>query len=308
MALMFTDGSFELGYNGVPWQLRKTPEDVFYHLAKPARRPLQSFREEVIQAAAEIRASRVGTIYIPYSGGADSEGICEAFRLAQIDFIPLIVVYENDLNKHDVEYAFAYCKNVGIKPVIERIDLTTFYASGKALEMARLCQAWELAYMPVLSVMHDYRQRGFFIGPGEASINRVRRADGVDTWMYTESERHYCYNKFMIATGINGVPSFYQWSTEVVHSMLCDPLIESLANGLYASGIWGSSLLKHQFYQKHLGMKIRKKFTGFEIFRAVLAQHNDVWRQSDEAKLCQNQASAIPYWEQLAKARCNDDD
>src|SRR5450830_795133 len=99
MSFQFNDGSFELGYNGVPWQLRTHQEDVFYHLAKPLRRPLESFRKEVINAASEIRESRPGNIYIPYSGGVDSEGICEAFRLAGIAFTPLIVVYENDLNR-----------------------------------------------------------------------------------------------------------------------------------------------------------------------------------------------------------------
>ena len=303
MTFMFTDGSFELGYNGVPWTLRRSVEDVFYHTAKPLRRPVGSFRKEVIRAASEIRASREGQIFIPYSGGADSEGICEAFRRAKIEFTPLIVVYENDLNKHDVEYAFAYCKAVGIDPVVERVDLAAFYASGQALEMARLCQAWELAYMPVLSVMYAYRHRGFFIGPGEASINRIRTDDGSYIWMYSESERHYCYNKFMMAAGINGVPSFYQWSTELVHSVLCDPFVESLANGLYGAAIWGSSILKHSLYRKHLGMRIRKKFTGFEIFLGTLAHHNHAWRNSVEAQLCLNQASNIGYWEQLAQSR-----
>src|SRR5450830_387493 len=283
--------------------MRRMPDEVFYHLAKPLRRPLMAFREEVIRAAGEIRASRDGQIFIPYSGGADSEGICEAFRLAGIEFTPLIVVYEDELNKHDVDYAFAYCKAVGIEPMVERIDLAKFYASGQALEMARLCQAWELAYMPVLSVIFSYRQRGFFIGPGEASIHRVRAEHGRDVWMYSESERHYCYNKFMMAADINGVPSFYQWSTELVHSMLCDPLMESLANGLYDPAIWGSSLLKHSFYQKHLRMKRRKKFTGFELFRGTLAHHNHAWRQSVPALLCQNQTSSIGYWEQLARTR-----
>jgi hypothetical protein len=308
MSFQFADGSFELGYNGVPWQLRSSQEDVFYHLAHPLRRPIASFRKEVINAASEIRESRPGNIYIPYSGGADSEGICEAFRLAGIAFTPLIVVYEHDLNRHDVEYAFEYCKKHDIEPVIERVDLEAFYATGKALEMARLCQAWELAYMPVLSVMYAYRQRGFFIGPGEASINRVRGVDGSDSWMYTESERHYCYNKFMMAADINGVPSFYQWSTEVVHSILCDPLVESLANGLYGNRIWGSSILKHNLYQKHLRMATRKKFTGFEIFRGALARYNDAWRRSEEAQLCQNQSSAIAYWYQIKRTQWSYDD
>lgn len=299
----FTDGSFELGYDGVPWGCRTDAAQRFYHLAMPVRRPVRPFRAEALNAAEEIRASREGRILIPYSGGADSEGICEAFRRAKIEFTPLIVVYENDVNRHDVDYAFAYCRRHGLEPIVEHLDLERFFASGMALELARMCQAWELAYMPVLSVMLARKADGFFIGPGEASISRATGADGAAVWLYGESERHYCYNKFMAAAGIDGVPSFYQWSTELVHSVLCDPLLESLASGLYAERIWGSSLLKHSLYRKHLGLPPRIKFTGFEAIGGMLSLHNHAWRHSADAALCQNQSSEIEYWTQVANAR-----
>lgn len=298
----FTDGSFELGYDGVPWTNRRSAQDRFYHLAHPVRRTVEPFGVEAVLAALQIRESHEGIVYIPYSGGADSEGICEAFRRAQVEFTPLIVVYENDLNKHDVDYAFAYCTTHGLEPIVESVNLAEFYRSGHALEVARMCQAWELAYMPVLSVTMKYRDTGFTIGPGEPSISRVLQDDGTSQWLYSESERHYCYNKFMTAAGIRGVPSFYQWSTELVHSMLCDPFFESLANGLYADRIWGSGILKHRLYEKHLGLLPRTKFTGFEATGGMLSIHNHEWRMRDEAALCQNQSSDIEYWTQLANA------
>lgn len=303
MNFQFTDGSFELGYNGVPWTLRATDQDQFYHRALPVRRPVQAFRNEAICAAREIRASREGRIYIPYSGGADSEGICEAFRRSGITFTPLIVVYENDLNKHDVDYAFEYCKRFHLTPVVRRVDLADFFQSGRARELGQMCQAWELAYMPVLNATLDCIGDGFCIGPGEPSINRVHNDDGSSSWIYAESERHYCYNKFMLAAGMNGVPSFYQWSTELVHSILGDPLVEGLANGLYADRIWGSSLLKHNLYRKHFNMRPRSKFTGFEAALGLLNQHNHAWRDSEAARLCQNQSSEIEYWTQRANAK-----
>jgi hypothetical protein len=107
----------------------------------------------------------------------------------------------------------------------------------------------------------------------------------------------------MAAAGINGVPSFYQWSTELVHSMLCDPFFESLANGLYADRIWGSSLLKHRVYERHLGLRPRVKFTGFEASGSMLSMHNHAWRASGEAALCMNQSSDIEYWAQVAYAK-----
>ncbi|SHN17748.1 hypothetical protein SAMN05192549_105174 [Duganella sacchari] len=303
MTFQFTDGSFELGYDGQPWGRRTSTDQRYYHLAKPVRRPVRPFRSEAILAAQEIRASRPGRIIIPYSGGADSEGICEAFRRAKVEFTPLVVVYEHELNRHDVDYAFAWCRRHGYEPIVEHIDLDKFYASGMALELARMCQAWELAYMPVLSVMLEYRSQGFFIGPGEASIHRVLRENGRSEWLYSESERHYCYNKFMAAANINGVPSFYQWSTELVHSVLCDPLLEALASGLYAARIWGSSILKHSLYRKHLGLQPRIKFTGFEASGSMLSLHNHAWRQDPASMLCMNQSSDIEYWSQVDNAR-----
>ena len=299
----FTDGSFELGYDDMPWTRRTSKDQKFYHRAHPVRRPVEAFGVEAVLAALQIRESREGIIYVPYSGGADSEGICEAFRRAKIAFTPLIVVYANDVNKHDVDHAFAYCSRFGLEPIVEHIDLHEFYGSGRALEMARMCQAWELAYMPVLSVTLKYRQTGFYIGPGEPSITRVRQEDGSSRWIYSESERHYCYNKFMAAAGINGVPSFYQWSTELVHSILCDPFLECLANNLYSDRVWGSSILKHRIYEKHLGLRPRPKFTGFESIGGLLGLHNHEWRASAEAALCMNEASDIEYWTQVANAR-----
>jgi hypothetical protein len=299
----FTDGSFELGYDGVPWAFRKSVDEKFYHLAKPIRRPVDPFGIEAVRAAIEIRQSREGRVFIPYSGGSDSEGICEAFRRAKIEFTPLIVSYENDLNKHDLDYAFAYCKRFDLDPIVEHVNLNNFYESGEAVELAKLCQAWELAYMPVLSVTLKYKARGFFLGPGEPSTSRILQNDGSSQWYYSESERHYCYNKFMAATGINGIPSFYQWSTELVHSILADPFMESLASGLYADRIWGSSILKHQVYNKHLGLLPRIKYTGFEAVGGFLSLHNHRWRLSDESLLSQNQSSDIEYWTQLANAK-----
>jgi hypothetical protein len=302
MGFQFTDGSFELGYNGQPWGRRTSAEDVYYHLPHPVRRRIQPFGVEAVRAAREIRESRHGNILIPYSGGADSEGVCEAFRRAKIEFTPLVVVYEHGLNKHDVDYAFAYCRQAGLTPLIEYVDLERFYESGEALELGRMCQAWELAYLPVYSALLRHRRSGFFIGAGEAVIARVRQPDGSDRWIYSESERHYACNRFMAAAEIDGVPAFFQWSTELVHSVLCDPLFEGLANGMYAERIWGSSILKHTLYSKHLGLAPRTKYTGFESFGGLLSLHNQRWRLSDEAALCQNQSSDIEYWSQVANA------
>lgn len=290
-----TDGSFELGYNGVPWTRRTSPEDVYYHKAAPPRRLVGSFGKECVNAAKEIRATHAGTIFIPLSGGLDSEGLAESFYRAGIAFTPIIVEYLNDINCHDVDYATAYCKARGLTPIIEQLDLDSFFLKGHAQEMAILAQGWELAYMPVLSVLQRYKKEGFWIGPGEASISK----DAAGNWIWGESERHYCYNKFMDAVGVKGVASFYQWSTELVHSQLLDPLLVALASGYYNNAIWSSSLLKQQLYRKHLGLTPRTKYTGFEQWLGVLNVYNKKWRASPLSELCQNQPSDILYWSQI---------
>jgi|694.fasta_scaffold14001_12 hypothetical protein len=68
---------------------------------------------------AKIIANFNKKIYIGLSGGIDSEFVCEVFLKNKIDFIPIIVCYDG--NEEERAYAFKYCKEKQIKPIIIEI-------------------------------------------------------------------------------------------------------------------------------------------------------------------------------------------
>lgn len=61
------------------------------------------------------------------SGGLDSEIVANAFIESGKSFTPIIYYYVDDygnlLNKHDIGYAYAFCKKHGLFPVIKQLNL-----------------------------------------------------------------------------------------------------------------------------------------------------------------------------------------
>ena len=77
-------------------------------------------------------------VYI--SGGLDSEIVANAFVEIGKKFIPLIYYYVDDygnlLNKHDIGYAYAFCKKHGLNPVIKQLNVPKLWQTVEFRQLA----------------------------------------------------------------------------------------------------------------------------------------------------------------------------
>lgn len=78
----------------------------------------KSFDEECDITAKKF-ASLYENIFIGFSGGMDSEFVCSIFLRNNIKFTPIIVLFNG--NKEESEYAFAFCRENKVKPIIIKL-------------------------------------------------------------------------------------------------------------------------------------------------------------------------------------------
>jgi hypothetical protein len=74
------------------------------------------------------------------SGGLDSEIVANAFVDLGKSFIPLIYYYVDEtgnlLNKHDIGYAYAFCRKHGLFPIIKQINVPKLWETKEFKELA----------------------------------------------------------------------------------------------------------------------------------------------------------------------------
>lgn len=82
------------------------------------------FHKEADRVAQEIYDTNKN-VYVAFSGGIDSEYVTETFRRNGIPVTPIIFTAE-DLNELDVWWAFRYCKENNIEPVVINQSIDDF--------------------------------------------------------------------------------------------------------------------------------------------------------------------------------------
>lgn len=94
------------------------------HLRVDISFDLYDHRKLDFKSAALLTARLIGDrykkIYVAYSGGYDSELVCKSFLEANIQFTPVCVI--NPFEPSEIEYAFYFCKQYSLNPII--LDLT----------------------------------------------------------------------------------------------------------------------------------------------------------------------------------------
>jgi len=99
---------------------------------------ISNYKKQLIDLANQYRGQD-NILYL--SGGIDSELMCNAFIDANVPFVPVIFTLTNStgesVNDFDTEWAFKFCKEKNIKPVVRFLDVEAFWNSEELLEIAR---------------------------------------------------------------------------------------------------------------------------------------------------------------------------
>lgn len=268
------------GYDGVPDIMRTSADQKYqFWFDKPTK--MVGLRRASIEAAKEFGERWANKeIVIMYSGGLDSEWVCESFVLAGVPFTPLIVNYNGD-NEHDLYYARRYLERRKITNAIEwKFDLRSWYGSEEQFEIARNAQMAELAYSGQFKAIleHNNGHRVFLNGYDEPVIS-ADDSTGTREWMLTYNERHYSIHKLMsyynIPTEIGG------WiDANVFSAYTRTPMWQWLVANLQNPQIWNSEMMKNRIYPLAFEfLEPRIKYTGFEKMLDVVVPATQRWRK-----------------------------
>lgn len=279
--IILNNGSVHIGYNGVPWSFSNKKTDKFEHWHSKTSRPVGSFREEAILAAKDIRATFPAVpLYALYSGGADSEAMLEAFRLASVPVTVVIVKFTDGSNSHDIWHAFSYLKKINFTGNVKVIDLNIkdWLKSSECIDIARSMQTTELILTHIFKIASDHLKDGIVMTAHEEPS--LWKEDG--SWVYNRNEKHYGLHKYFLTENISGVPSFFQWSVELLTAFVFNKHYLTAYSGLYNNKIWSAEQLKYHFYKDQFSLTPRTKYTGFENLISEIVIANENWVNSLE--------------------------
>jgi hypothetical protein len=261
---------FIFGFNQEVFGLEQKSTDTFFARYGNCERVTYDFRSECIIAANEIYQRRQGRpIFVCFSGGLDSEIVCESFRFARIPFRVIISRYNNDLNLHDYAWAVAYCEKHQIPYEFFDLDFLGFADSAEYYQLIRKVQCrypMLTATMKLMEYVNHQKQGLPILGSAECWVNRIELA-----WYLVEPEPIQALYRYLIFTGMQGIPGFFQWSPELMNAYIMDPLVQSMIRAKI-KGASGSADIKYDIYASYFKVEKRPKYRGFEKFDELMTR------------------------------------
>lgn len=246
----------------------------------PPTKKVKTYFEETLDAVEYVYANKTGKFQVLYSGGLDSQYVCEVLLRLKMDFEPVIINLKNNagelLNWHDIKYAYEFCKSKNITPITYDLNFEKFVDSGKHLEIGISVTCAGTA-MP--TTMHVASQLdGFSLLGNDPPYMRFENG----AWYLEELEYIHGLLRFYKKYNINGCPFLLSYTPEMMLSFLLDPRIQDLANGKYP-GRKGTNSSKSYVFNNSSGFdmpvydfvsKERIKFHGFEeIYKNEIMKH-----------------------------------
>lgn len=247
----------------------------------PPTRKVKTYFEETVDAVEYVYANKVGKFQVLYSGGLDSQYVCEVLLYLGIEFDPIIIQLKNDageiMNMHDIEYAYQFCSNKNIKPVIYDLNFQQFVESGKNVEIAESVACCSFALPATMYVASQLD--GFSLLGNDPPYMRL---EPNNVWVLEELEYIHSLQRYYKKYNVNGCPFLLSYTPEMMLAFLLDPHIVKLGSGGFPGKTGTNSTKAHVFNNgSNFNMepydfvtKTRIKFTGYEnIYRSELQRH-----------------------------------
>lgn len=258
----------------------------------PPTRKVKSYYEETVEAVEYVYANKVGKLQVLYSGGLDSQYVCEVLLKLGIDFEPVIIEMKdsrgNSYNDHDTKWAYEFCHAKNLSPVVYDLDFDKFVKSGKNVEIAESVECCAASIPHTMYVLSQLD--GFTILGNDPPY--LRYDAEKDQWFLEELQYIHALLRFYKKNNLNGCPFLLSYTPEMMLSFLLDPAIVKLGTGQCPGKRGSNSTKSHVFNNgSNFNMpvydfvtKTRVKQTGFEkIMELPVYSHpnitifNDFW-------------------------------
>jgi len=251
---------FKFGYNNNYFNQRTSHDDIWnVKYGRCEKFPLD-FRSECVRAAKLIRKSTTKDIYVLLSGGVDSEIVARSFIEADIPITCLIARFNEDMNEHDISYAFDFC--IEYNQIYEVMDIDIFdFWQNQLYQYAEIskCISPQLLLPMWLSDQVD----GYtIIGAGECYM--VQNSDcEFELW---EKEKISSWYRHYMLNDKEGCPGFFQYTPELMLSFIYEIQNNIQHKGEGYSTYYEKNKIYHRYWED---LKERNIYTGFEKFENI---------------------------------------
>jgi hypothetical protein len=280
---------------------------------EPASRKVKTYYKETVDAMENLYATKTGKFQVLYSGGVDSQYVCEVFLKLKMDFETVIIrLLGNNgevYNQHDISYAYDFCNIKNIKPIIYDVNFDNFVESGKIIEIAESVNCCSFAIPASLFVANQLDGYSIIAG-GDPYIKYDAT---INTWLFEELEYAHSSLRYYAKNNMNGSPFLLSYTPEMMLSFLLDPSIVALGTRLMP-GKTGSNSTKSHVYNNGSGFNLdvydfvtkkRLKYTGYEkIYHSKWMNHPNM-KKFEEFKKKWNGEYVLPYHDVVAMLSVN---
>jgi hypothetical protein len=241
-----------------------------------------NYYEETKKAAEFVWANKQGTLYLLYSGGLDSEYALSVFLSLGMNVVPVIIHLTPNYNDHDIAYAFRFCRQKNIGPLVIDVNFDDFVQSGLMLDISKRIRSWVPARAATAHVC-GMLDGTVILGDGEPTIEKVN-----DDWFITILEHDYAVVNYFVQQKLYGTPHFNRYTPEMMASFLTDPVIMKTALNKF-NGAVSSDRLKYMIYNADSGFNLeaRPKYHGYEtLATSTIIKHNDFYKLKQFEIMC----------------------
>lgn len=246
-------GSIEMYRVGADWTLKSKPFQA------------------AVRAAHLIAEKYPEPLFIPMSGGVDSECTMLAFLETKVPITPVIMHFEDGYNDFDTQTALSFCRKHGLTPLRLTLNLDDFFRREKHLEYAEKyhCRSPQLATHLWLAdqvsspLIFSYNPPPMIYLPQENIY-----------YFGFPPELHLCYDRYFETNNRPGVGLFFLYTADLIYSFLQLPLSKSMILNPYFNRRYSPDnyFVKTELYRTG-GFKTEArdyKATGFEKYREHL--------------------------------------
>jgi hypothetical protein len=286
--------------------------DTWHVNIDPPKRQVKTYFEETLEAVEYVYANKTGKFQVLYSGGIDSQYVCEVLLHLGIVFDPVIIELKNSngevLNMHDIKYAYEFCQSKNLTPTIYDFDFTKFLDSGKNVEIAESVTCCSFALPATMYVASQLD--GFTLLGNDPPYMRL---EPNNVWVLEELEYIHSLLRFYKKYKVNGCPFLLSYTPEMMLSFLMDPSIVALGTGKMP-GKKGTNSTKAQVFNNGSNFNIpsydfvsktRVKQTGYEqIYHSELREHPNM-KIFEEFKTKWNGEYLEPYVDVVKRLSVN---
>jgi len=184
--------------------------------------------------------------------------------------------FNDDFNTQDISWAFKFCTENKITPIVLDVDILGFMSQGtrsyidqgyKSHEVFRYLQLW---------LMEQAGQQGYSLvmGGREEAISRYKKRPAIRYDL-----GHIMSHEWNQATGNHHYPSFFETTPELMSAYLDSPVLKLICQDVnyFVSNPIGSSPEKIlEFHRAWPEMKRRSKMNGFERLHHIKDKHQDL--------------------------------